>query len=104
MSRSRVSMPSIEAISKPPAARREGSPWTGLGAVFLKEFADHLGGARMRVLVWLVLVFGMAAVDSAIQDPRSLAAPGPLLFLPLVSLAREPLPSLRRLPPLPVPP
>ncbi len=30
--------------------RREGSPWTGLWAVFFKEMADHLSGLRMRIL------------------------------------------------------
>jgi ABC-2 type transport system permease protein len=86
-------MPSIEATSKPPTARREGSPWTGLGAVFGKEFADHLGGARMRVLEWLVLLFGLAAVYSAIQDLRSVAAQDPFLFLRLFTLSRDPLPA-----------
>jgi ABC-2 type transport system permease protein len=86
-------MPSIDATSKATAARREGSPWTGLGAVFLKEFADHLGGARMRVLEWLVLLFGLAAVYSSIQDLRSVAAQDPFLFLRLFTLSRDPLPS-----------
>jgi len=86
-------MPSIDAISKTPATRREGSPWTGVGAVFLKEFADHLGGARMRILEWLVLLFGLAAVYSSIQDLRSVAAQDPFLFLRLFTLSRDPLPS-----------
>jgi len=86
-------MPSIDVTSKTPAARREGSPWTGLGAVFLKEFADHVSGVRMRVLEWLVLLFGLAAVYSAIQDLRSVAAQDPFLFLRLFTLARDPLPS-----------
>lgn len=86
-------MPSIDATSKTLAMRREGSPWTGLGAVFLKELADHLGGARMRILEWLVLLFGLAAVYSAIQDLRSVAAQDPFLFLRLFTLSRDPLPS-----------
>ena len=86
-------MPSIAATSKTPAARREGSPWTGLSAVFLKEFADHLSSARMRVLEWLVLLFGIAAVYTAIQDLRSVAAQDPFLFLRLFTLSRDPLPS-----------
>jgi ABC-2 type transport system permease protein len=72
---------------------RKGSPWTGLGAVFLKEFSDHLGSTRMRVLEWLVLLTGLAAVYTAIQDLRSLSAQDPFLFLRLFTLSREPLPS-----------
>ncbi|MBV8536613.1 MAG: ABC transporter permease subunit, partial [Alphaproteobacteria bacterium] len=86
-------MPFIAATSKTPAVPREGSPWTGLSAVFLKEFADHLSSARMRVLEWLVLLFGIAAVYTAIQDLRSVAAQDPFLFLRLFTLSRDPLPS-----------
>ena len=31
-------------------SEREGSPWTGLGAVLSKELSDQLTGARMRIL------------------------------------------------------
>jgi ABC-2 type transport system permease protein len=72
---------------------RKGSPWTGLSAVFLKELSDHLGSARMRVLEWLVLLTGLAAVYTAIQDLRTLSAQDPFLFLRLFTLSREPLPS-----------
>lgn len=73
--------------------QREGSPWTGLGAVFLKELADHLGSARMRVLEWLVLLTGVAAVYTAIQDFRSIGGQDPFLFLRLFTYAKEPLPA-----------
>ena len=72
---------------------RKGSPWTGLSAVFLKELSDHLGSARMRVLEWLVLLTGLAAVYTAIQDLRTLSAQDPFLFLRLFTMSREPLPS-----------
>lgn len=72
---------------------RKGSPWTGFNAVFLKEFSDHLGSTRMRVLEWLVLLTGLAAVYTAIQDLRSLSAQDPFLLLRLFTLSREPLPS-----------
>lgn len=72
---------------------RKGSPWTGVSAVFFKEFADHLGSARMRVLEWLVLLTGLAAVYTAIQDLRNLSAQDPFLFLRLFTLSRDPLPS-----------
>jgi ABC-2 type transport system permease protein len=86
-------MTSIDTTSKTLPARRKGSPWTGLGAVFLKEFADHLSSTRMRVLEWLVLLFGLAAIYAAIQDIKSLTAQDPFLFLRLFTLARDPLPS-----------
>lgn len=73
--------------------RREGSPWTGLGAVFLKEFADHLTSARMRVLEWLVLLVGIGAVINALQDVRAVTTTDPFLFLRLFTVAREPAPS-----------
>jgi ABC-2 type transport system permease protein len=74
-------------------ARRKGSPWTGAGAVFLKEFADHLGSARMFVLEWLVLLTGVGAVYTAIQDMRTTTAQDPFLFLDLFSRSHQPLPS-----------
>ena len=58
-------------------ARRRGSPWTGLGAIFLKEFADHLGGARMMILEWLMLLAGVGAVYTAIQDLRQTTSQDP---------------------------
>jgi ABC-2 type transport system permease protein len=72
---------------------RSGSPWTGLSAVFLKELSDHLGSARMRILEWLVLLTGLAAIYTAIQDLRNLSAQDPFLFLRLFTLSRDPLPS-----------
>ena len=37
---------------------RAGSPFTGLGPVFMKELADHLSSVRMMVLTLFVIVFG----------------------------------------------
>lgn len=74
-------------------ARRRGSPFTGTGIVFLKEFADHLGGARMLVLEWLVLLTGIGAVYTAIQDLRTTTSQDPFLFLDLFTHSRDPLPS-----------
>ena len=64
-------------------ARRRGSPWTGLGPIFLKELADHLGGARMMILEWLMLLTGVGAVYTAIQDLRQTTSQDPFLFLRL---------------------
>ena len=73
--------------------RREGSPWTGLGAVFLKEFADHLSSTRMRVLEWLVILTAAAALYGAIHQVRDTTAEDPFAFLRLFTGSRQPLPS-----------
>ena len=86
-----ISKPSPPPRSGSPA--RRGSPWTGLGVVFLKELADHLGSARMRVLEILVLLTGLAAVYVSIQEIRTVTAEDPFLFLRLFTHAKEPLPS-----------
>ena len=82
----------MAAISQLPP-QRSGSPWTGLGVVFLKELADHLGSARMRVLEILVLLTGLAAVYVSIQEIRTVTAEDPFLFLRLFTHAKDPLPS-----------
>ena len=73
--------------------RREGSPWTGLGAVFLKEFADHLSSVRMRVLEWLIVLVGVGTIYAAIRDIKTVTASDPFLFLRLFTTSHEPLPS-----------
>jgi ABC-2 type transport system permease protein len=75
--------------------RREGTPWQGLGVVFLKELSDHLTSARMRVLEWLVVLTAMAALYGAIQQVKESTAEDPFLFLRLFTTTREqyPLPS-----------
>ncbi|HZT52390.1 MAG TPA: ABC transporter permease [Stellaceae bacterium] len=74
-------------------ARRKGSAFSGAGTVFLKEVADHLGGARVMVLEWLVLLTGIGAVYTAIQDLKQTTGQDPFLFLRLFTDARDPLPS-----------
>lgn len=83
----------MPATSKTSAPRREDSPWTGLGTVYVKELADHLGGTRMRVLEVLILLVGIGAVYAAIQDIRAVSAEDRFLFLRLFTHSREPLPS-----------
>lgn len=72
--------------------QREGSPWQGVGTVFLKELSDHLTSMRMRVLEWLVVITGIAAVYSAIQQIREVTAEDPFLFLRLFTRAGGQLP------------
>jgi ABC-2 type transport system permease protein len=69
--------------------RREGSPWTGLGAVFLKEFADHLSSVRMRVLEGLIVLIGVGTLYSTIGDIKSITTSDPFLFLRIFTGARE---------------
>jgi ABC-2 type transport system permease protein len=73
--------------------QREGSPWQGVGVVFLKELSDHLTSVRMRVLEWLIVLVGIAAVYAAIQQIKDVSAEDPFLFLRLFTTTREPLPS-----------
>ncbi len=73
--------------------RREGSPWQGLGTVVLKELADHLGSARMRMIEWLMILTAAAPLYSAISQLRETTAEDPFLLLKLFTVDRAPLPS-----------
>jgi ABC-2 type transport system permease protein len=73
--------------------RREGSAFSGLGVVMLKELSDHLTSVRMRVLEWLVVLVALAALYGAIQQIKDTTAEDPFLFLRLFTTSREPLPS-----------
>ncbi|MCC6948211.1 MAG: ABC transporter permease [Bradyrhizobiaceae bacterium] len=73
--------------------RREGSPFSGLGAVTTKELADHLSSARMRVLEWLIVLTAVAALIGTIQQVRDTVSEDPFVFLKLFTEARQPLPS-----------
>jgi len=72
---------------------RQGSPWTGLGAVVAKETADHLSSARMRILEALVFLTAIAAAYAAIRSIRATIGESPFLFLRLLTFSQEPLPS-----------
>ncbi len=73
---------------------RSGSPWQGLGAVFLKETSDNLSSARMRVLEALMVLTAVAAIYAAAQQVRDTTSQDAFLFLSLFTKSREPLPSL----------
>lgn len=73
--------------------RREGSPIKGLDVVALKEAADHMMGARMHLIMLLVLLTAIGAVYGAIDRIRDTTAEDAYLFLKLFTVAREPLPS-----------
>src|SRR5271170_1164725 len=73
--------------------QREGSAFSGLSVVTLKELSDHLTSVRMRVLEWLVVLVALAALYGAIQQIKETTAEDPFLFLRLFTVSREPLPS-----------
>lgn len=72
---------------------REGSPWTGLWAVFFKELADHLGSIRIRLLEVLIALSALGAVYTATQTLRQTVSEDPFLFLKLFTTEQDPLPS-----------
>ena len=61
--------------------RREGSPWQGLGVVFLKELNDHLTSIRMLVLQLLVLLVPLVSLAVAIYQLQRNTAEDPFLYL-----------------------
>lgn len=73
--------------------RREGSPFTGLAAVAMKEAADHLTSARMHLVMLLVILTAFGAVYAAIGQIKDTVGQDPFLFLRLFTTARQPLPS-----------
>ncbi len=73
--------------------RREGSPWTGLWAVVLKEMADHLSSARMRLLEGLILLTALGTVYAATQTLRETVGEDPFLYLRVFTTSQDPLPS-----------
>jgi ABC-2 type transport system permease protein len=73
--------------------RREGSPWTGVGAVVLKEMADHFSSARIRILIALIVLTAGGAVYAAMDAIRAAVGQDAFLFLRLFTVARDPMPS-----------
>jgi len=72
---------------------REGSPFKGTATVALKEAADNMTSARMHLIMLLVLLTAIGAVYGAIGRITETTAEDPFLFLKLLTVAREPLPS-----------
>jgi ABC-2 type transport system permease protein len=72
---------------------REGSPWTGLGAVLSKELADHLTSVRMRILEILIVLTAGGTVYSALQSLKSNTGQNQFLYLQLFTTSQDPLPA-----------
>ena len=73
--------------------KREGSPWTGLWAVVLKELADHLSSVRMQLLELLIFLTAFAATFVASRQLRATVAEDPYIYLKLFTTGQDPLPS-----------
>jgi ABC-2 type transport system permease protein len=74
------------------AAGRLGSPFTGLGPVFMKELSDHLSSIRMLVLTLFVIVFGAFPVASSLQQLRTVVGADAFLFLRIFTIEPEQVP------------
>ena len=72
---------------------REGSPFRGVAAVAMKEAADHMTNARFHLIMLLVLLTALGAIYGAIGRITATTAEEPFLFLRLLTVGREPLPS-----------
>src|SRR2546427_6068178 len=86
-------MKSTPATSGRWTMRREGSPWTGLWAVVLKELADHLSSVRMQLLELLIFLTAFAATFVASRQLRATVAEDPFVYLKLFTTQQDPLPS-----------
>lgn len=76
------------------AARREGSPWTGVWAVVRKEMADYLTSARMLILELITVLTAAGTVWAATGQLRETVGQDRFLFLRLFTTGQEPLPAL----------
>lgn len=76
-----------------PNRNREGSPWRGLGAVIVKEMADNLTSARMRILELLIGLTALGTGYAALQQISTSNAQDQFLFLKLFTDAKDPLPA-----------
>ncbi len=73
--------------------QREGSPFTGLATVALKEAADHMTSARIHLVLLLIFLTAIGAVYAAIGQIAQTISEDQFLFLRLFTTARDPLPS-----------
>jgi len=68
--------------------RREGSPWEGLGTVYVKELTDHISSIRMLVLEILIFLIAGAIVYFAIDSINQTTAEDPFVLLKLFTESR----------------
>jgi len=75
------------------AQPREGSPWTGMWTVILKEMADHLSSTRIFILDILILLAALGTVYVATQELQQTVGQDQFLYLRLLTNSRQPLPA-----------
>ncbi|MEZ5667314.1 MAG: ABC transporter permease [Alphaproteobacteria bacterium] len=73
--------------------RREGSPFTGLATVALKEAADHMTSARIHLVMLLVILTAVGSVYATIGQIKQTIGEDQFLFLRVFTTAQDPLPS-----------
>jgi ABC-2 type transport system permease protein len=59
----------------------------------MKEVADHLTSARMRILEILIVLTAVSTVYAAMQNLRETVGEDPFLFLRLFTTSKDPLPA-----------
>ena len=74
-------------------SRREGSPFSGLATIALKEAADHMNSARIHLVMLLVVLTAIGSVYAAIGQIKVTTGEDEFLFLRLFTTAQQPLPS-----------
>jgi ABC-2 type transport system permease protein len=74
-------------------SRREGSPFSGLATIALKEAADHMNSARIHLVMLLVILTAIGSVYAAIGQIKVTTGEDQFLFLRLFTTAQQPLPS-----------
>ena len=72
---------------------REGSPWTGIWSVVLKEMADHLSSTRIFILDILIVLAAVGTIYVATRELQQTTLQDEFLYLRLFSTASQPLPS-----------
>src|SRR5512134_285070 len=72
---------------------REGSPWTGMWSVILKEMADHLSSTRILILDILIVLAALGTIYSATQDFPQAVGQDQFVYLRLFTIAHQPLPT-----------
>lgn len=72
---------------------REGSPWTGIWSVVMKEMADHLSSTRIFILEILIVLAALGTVFVATQDIQQTIGQDQFLYLRLLTNSRQPLPA-----------
>jgi ABC-2 type transport system permease protein len=76
-----------------PGVAREGSPWTGVWAVVVKEMADNLTSVRMLILELLIILTALGTVYAAAQSLQDSVGQDRFIFLKLFTSAHDPLPA-----------